>query len=140
MAERLSYPCIQIRGFLIVVETGFSKVLVLQNFTSLSLLIDQDHVSLGACFMHGDPNRHVLHVQRFWYLKFFDVGEGISVPTSWLLYQFQDQKNAPSVTVPMGPGGGGTCARFGNFRKIADIPGSLCSVLAKEENKLYVET
>ena len=31
----------------------------------------------------------------------FDVGEGTSVPTLWLLYQFQNQKNAPSVTVPM---------------------------------------
>ena len=69
----------------------------------------------------------------------FDVGEGTSVPTSWLLYQFQDQKNAPSVTVPTDSGEGGTCARFGGFHKIADIPGLLCSLLAKEESKLYVE-
>lgn len=72
-------------------------------------------------------------------LEVFNVGEGTSVPTLWLLYQFQDQKNAPSVTLPMDSGEGGTCARFGSFRKIADIPGLLCSVLAKEENKLYVE-
>lgn len=36
-------------------------------------------------------------------------------------------------------GEGGTCARFGGFRKIADIPGLLYSLLAKEESKLYVE-
>lgn len=69
----------------------------------------------------------------------FDVGEGTSVPTLWFLYQFQNQKNAPSVTVPMDSGEGGTCARFGGFHKIADILGLLCNLLAKEENKLYVE-
>lgn len=31
----------------------------------------------------------------------FDVGEGMSIPNSWLLYQFQDQKNVPSFTVPL---------------------------------------
>lgn len=38
-----------------------------------------------------------------------------------------------------GLGEGRTCARFGGFHKIANILGLLCNLLAKEENKLYVE-
>ena len=66
-------------------------------------------------------------------------GEETCIPNLWLLYQVQDQKNAPSVTVPLHSGEGGICTRFGGFRKIADIPGLLCSGLAKEGSKLFVE-
>jgi hypothetical protein len=69
----------------------------------------------------------------------FDVGEGTSIPNSWLLYQIQDQKNARSITLKMDSREGGTCARSGGFRKIADIPGLLYIFLAKVESKLYVE-
>ena len=112
---------------------------MLWNFTCLPLLITQENVSLGACLIYEDPRRHYRCGLVVLVFRVFDVGEETSIPNLWLLYQFQDQKNAPSVTVPLHSGGIGTCARFGGFRKIADIPGLLCSFLAKEGSKLYVE-
>ena len=96
-------------------------------------------MSLGACLIYEDPRRHYGWGLVVLVFRVFDVGEETSIPNSWLLYQVQDQKNAPSITLAMDSGEGGTCARFGGFHKIADIPGLLCSLLAKEESKLYVE-